>query len=187
MTDVPEHVRALASMDACGDAVEWAGTQPSLRQAWRVCKRGDWMLWYAARVGADRKTLVLAACDCAELVSDLWPESGREACQAALDTARAWAGEEDGVTLRDVQDAAAAASSSAYAASSSSADAAASSSAYAASSSSAYAASSSSSDAAADAAAAAAACAASAREDTLRQCATIVRRYWPTLPTGGDR
>ena len=99
--DIVEHLEGLY---ACPEAVAWASTQPSLRQAWRRCPRGDWMLWYAGRVGADRRALVLAACDIAETVQHLWPEKGREASQTALDTARAWTrGETD---LRAVRNAA---------------------------------------------------------------------------------
>ena len=35
----------LVGMNACHDAVEWARGYPSLKAAWKACKRGDWMLW----------------------------------------------------------------------------------------------------------------------------------------------
>src|SRR3990172_72416 len=47
----------LVKMDACAEAVEWARTQPSLARAWRVCPRGDWMLWLAGKRHVGRKRL----------------------------------------------------------------------------------------------------------------------------------
>src|SRR3990167_6938134 len=55
----------LVKMDACAEAVEWARTQPSLALAWRVCPRGDWMLWLAEKRHVDRKRLTWGACQCA--------------------------------------------------------------------------------------------------------------------------
>ena len=60
---------ALTRMSACDGAVEWARTQPSYAVAWRRCARPDWLLWLAGRCCrtlAQRRALVLAACDCAE-------------------------------------------------------------------------------------------------------------------------
>src|SRR3972149_4940721 len=54
----------LVKMDACAEAVEGARTQPSLARAWRVCPRGDWMLWLPGerRRGGRRAGV---ACQCA--------------------------------------------------------------------------------------------------------------------------
>ena len=107
-------LESLNRLDACGEAVAWASTQPDARTAWAACQRGDWLLWLAARVGVRREDVVLAACDCAELAADHWTEDATLACVWAIDAARRWArGEAD---LDEVRDAAAAASSSAYAA-----------------------------------------------------------------------
>lgn len=138
---------------ACREAVEWCQTQPDLATAWRVCKRGDWMLWLAGRRQVDRRTLVLAACDCAELAL-IHVLAGEDRPRIAIETARAWARGE--ATIEQVR-------AAAYAATRAAASAA---------SAAAYAA-----DAAARAAASAAASAAA-----LSQCADIVRRYWPEVP-----
>ena len=92
---------ALVRLGACGEAVEWAKTQPSLKTAWNTCERGDWMLWLAARIGVDRRAIVLAACDCAELSAPHWRERDKLACVWALDSARRWArGEADAEEVR---------------------------------------------------------------------------------------
>jgi len=63
----------LVKHGACGEAIEWAaGKQPY--EAWRTCHRSDWLLWIAAKVGVDRKLVVQAACDCAELALVHVPE-----------------------------------------------------------------------------------------------------------------
>ena len=62
-----EHIKILEEMNACGDAIDYAKTKESLEQAWLECERGDWLLWFAARLEVDRKLLVSAVCDCAEL------------------------------------------------------------------------------------------------------------------------
>jgi len=58
-------VRALRTLDACGEAVQWAEGYPSLRVAWAACPRGDWMLWYLGRrvpdTPAHRETLTCVA------------------------------------------------------------------------------------------------------------------------------
>ena len=38
-------IDTLTAMNACRPAVEWAETQRNMRQAWRDCERGDWMIW----------------------------------------------------------------------------------------------------------------------------------------------
>ena len=64
----------LGELNACQSAVDWvkASKCRSLETAWKKCERGDWMLWYAGKkagpVGDEkRNTLVLAACACARL------------------------------------------------------------------------------------------------------------------------
>lgn len=37
---------ALTDMGACDEAVHWARQQKSYREAWKKCKRGDWMSWF---------------------------------------------------------------------------------------------------------------------------------------------
>lgn len=61
----------LRKNNACSRAVEWLGDR-DLRTAWKECERGDWMLWLAGRAPVDRKALVKAACECAELVLPIY-------------------------------------------------------------------------------------------------------------------
>ena len=157
-----EHWSVGLPKSACAEALAWARTQPTAKAAWLACQRGDWMLlllgWLSgAPETTARKSLVLCACDCAELARPYWrAEDDRPA--KALRIARAWARDE-GPTIQDMRDAADAASSAAYAA------AAASSAAYAANS-----------------AAWTALAAAAVRSSVLAQCADIVRRYYPKAP-----
>lgn len=150
----------LENMHACEDAVEWASEQSSLRQAWRVCKRGDWMLWYAARVGMDHKRLVWVACQCARLALKHVPD-GEERPRKAIELAERWASGER-VTSSQLRRTACAAHAAYVGAYDAAADAA-----YVAYDAAAY--------AAADA---------YARTKVLARCATLVRREWPTLPMG---
>ena len=148
----------LESLNACRDAVRWVGER-DLPTAWMQCERGDWMLWLAAKVKIDRKLVVLAACDCAELA---WPYVKRaetlQAAKSCVKVTREWC--EGRADIEDVRKA------RAYAAADYAAYAAADYAAYAAAAA-AYAA------AAADAADAADA--AAARAKVLSECATLVR------------
>jgi len=186
----------LIDMNACDDAVAWVGERRSLQKAWDECPRGDWLLWYAARAGADHKTVVMAACACARLSLVHVPD-GEDRPRLAIEAAEAWGRGDVGL---DVVRAAAA---DAYAYAYAYADAlSAASSAYAAADA-AYAAYAAYADAyaAADAAAYAAAYAAyayayayadadadaAADAATLAECADIVRQHIPTPPTQDDQ
>ena len=161
---MPTPLSHLEELNACSDAVAWVKTSNcrSLETAWKKCERGDWMLWYAGRkagpVGDEkRKTLVLAACARARLALPLfekrYPDDKR--VRECIETAEKWARNE--ATLEALQVARRNCSAAAYAA-------------YAA-----Y--------AAADAAYAAAyAYAADARKKTLKECADLVRGFYPELP-----
>jgi hypothetical protein len=110
-----DRIRALG---ACSGALTWLEAQEgSLYDAWRRCKRGDWLLWLAARAGVDRRLVVLAACDCAETALVHVPE-GEHQPRNAIETARRWAAGE--ATLEEVRAASrashAATASAAYAA-----------------------------------------------------------------------
>ena len=54
--------RLLRRYGACIEALQWAKGQPVSAATWRACKRGDWMLWIADRLGVGRKLTVPAAC-----------------------------------------------------------------------------------------------------------------------------
>lgn len=150
----------LISLYACDEALEWVGRR-SLQTAWRLCERGDWMLWLAAHVGVDRRLLVRAACDCARLALVHVP-AGEDRPRLAIEAAERWC---DGLaTIEDVR----ASASAAYAAAAY---------AYSAYAYSAYAAAESAASAAA--AAYAAYAADNARTATHRQCAGLVRARIP--------
>src|ERR1700678_1043371 len=62
----PELIALLKRGHACADSLVWLGDR-DLSAMWRECERGDWLLWYCARAGVERKLIVLAACACARL------------------------------------------------------------------------------------------------------------------------
>ena len=61
----------LKNLNACREAQEWADGQESYEQAWRICDRGDWMLWIAAKQKVDIRVLTRAKVECAKLVEHL--------------------------------------------------------------------------------------------------------------------
>jgi hypothetical protein len=192
---------------------EWMVEARDESSRWLAGEDGDWMLWLAGRrlrhlppEHPQRRRLTLAAVECAELVAHQWRADDREVLRRVVDILRRWGEGDPGVTLDDVR---AAATDAAWATAAWGADAA-----YAAADA-AYAAAdaarattaddaaddaerTTADDAAADAASAVALAAArattladahAARTQTLRACADIVRRHWPTvdaLTAGGD-
>ncbi len=171
----PSWVEELNLLNACTDAVTWVKGYPDLASAWQACERGDWMLWLAGRYSGNpgserRRTLVLAACECARLSLHHVP-AGEGLPLRAIEVGESWARRKAGITLDDVHAAAAAATAWAAAwAEAASAEAAA----------WAEAASAEAATGAWDAAAAAAT--ATARTHTLRKCADIVRKHYPNPP-----
>jgi hypothetical protein len=85
---VSKLAKQLEDLDACREARHWVGSK-TLVTAWKTCKRGDWLLWLAARAGVDQRLVVEAACRCAEAVIGLVPE-GEHRPIRAIETARAW-------------------------------------------------------------------------------------------------
>ena len=141
----PEDFRTwLAQRHACWEALEWLQERDAAT-AWSECPRGDWLLWWAAKVGVERKVVVLAACACARLALP-YVAAGELRPLKDIETAEAWYSGE--ASLGDVR--------AAYAADDAYAAAAASDAAYAAAYAAAH---------AADA----------ARQKTHQQCADIVR------------
>jgi len=182
----------------CKDAITWTNSQPSIKSAWKNCKRGDWMLWILKKLSGkpesnSRKKLVLTTCECARL-SLKFVKKGELRPLKAIEAAEKWARNEDSITIKDVRtaataayaaaaaaDAAADADTDAYAAyaaayAAAAADADADAAAYAAADADAAA------YAAADAYAYAAYAADAARKKVLSQCANIVRKHYPILP-----
>ena len=156
----------LEKMGACKDAVEWCKKFSSLQKAWDACDRGDRMMWLIARCNpteAQYKAIVLAACDCADLVEEYRRPEDKKVLAYCLETVHKWTrGEATIQEVRDAYAAAYAASTAAYAASTA---------AYAASDAT-YA-----SYAAAHAANAATYASCAAGVTTSKQCADIVRKY----------
>ena len=107
-----EQVQAFAkTKGACQEAREWLKSQTDPRIAWEACDRPDWMIWYAARRGVDRKVLVRIACDCARTSLRFVPD-GEKRPRLAIEAAERWIVGE--ATIDDVRSAAA--SAAAYAA-----------------------------------------------------------------------
>jgi hypothetical protein len=83
----------LVRLGACQVAIDWARTQPNEREAWRNCKRADWMLWLLGRLCkrlTQRRILVLAACDCAGITLKYVSKTETRP-REAIRVARAWA------------------------------------------------------------------------------------------------
>jgi hypothetical protein len=169
----------LTDIGACPDAIRWASRYDTLDDAWLACERGDWMLWYASRVGADHVMIVRAACACARLALPHLPD-GEDRPRLAVETTEAWCAGR--ATLDEVRAAGAAAWAAAGAAARA-AEAAAGAAAWAA----AWAAEAAARAAEAAARAAAWAAEAAARAAALQHCADIVRGYFPTLPRKEER
>jgi hypothetical protein len=55
----------------CDEGMEYYESKASFKEAWNDCKRGDWMLWIAAKLEIDRKLIVKAAALCANTVRHL--------------------------------------------------------------------------------------------------------------------
>jgi len=49
----------LIKMNACPKAIQWVANK-SVKEAWESCPYGDWMLWFAVKLQADKKKLFLA-------------------------------------------------------------------------------------------------------------------------------
>jgi hypothetical protein len=176
----------LTDIGACPDAIRWASRYDTLDDAWRKCKRGDWMLWYASRAGADHVMIVRAACACARLALPHLPD-GEDRPRLAVETTEAWC---DGrATLDEVRAARAAAGAAAWAARDAAWAAARAAGAAAWAAEYAAGAAADAAGVAAWAAAGAAAWAAEAADAAgaaesaaLQHCADIVRGYFPMLP-----
>jgi hypothetical protein len=161
----------LVELYACREAKAWVGDKTQ-SEAWATCQRGDWMLWLAGKKNFDRKLLVQAACDCAELADQYLNDATREPARNALAVARAWCRDE--ATIEEVQQTVRAADAAVAA------GAAAGATVNAARAVNAAAWAAHAADAAAYAAtytAVAAGAAADAQQQTLAQCADIVRKW----------
>lgn len=94
----------------CNSGLRWFETQPDFETAWETCERGDWMLWYAKKIGVDLRPLTLAKGRCAELVKHLMDdERSRKAVEVAI------AFGQGNATREELDDAASAAHAAAHA------------------------------------------------------------------------
>jgi hypothetical protein len=106
MSEQLEVVAWLERKGAHHDVVEWArGHGSDWATFWQACPRGDWLLGVAARVGVDRRQLVLAAAACARGCLDCVP-AGESRLSAAIGAAERWArGEGDLAAVHAARDA----------------------------------------------------------------------------------
>lgn len=88
----------LSRLGACADAREWVGVR-DLADAWATCERGDWLIWFASRAGADRCLVARAACSCVRPAL-AHVKSGEQRSVHAIEVVEAWARGE--ATIRDV-------------------------------------------------------------------------------------
>jgi len=124
--------------EACKEGYIWSKNFDNPKDWWEGFNRGDWMLWVIGKCVnnlelSDRKKLVACVCKCARLALPYITE-GEKRPLKAIETAEAWANDDNGVSLKDVKNAAADAAYAAYAAytaAAASADDAASTAAYA--------------------------------------------------------
>lgn len=80
----------LQKLDACPESIAWVSRYESPEVALAACKRGDWMLWYAARSGVDLRRVVFVAAQCARVaLSHVPPDEDRP--RLAIEAAEAWA------------------------------------------------------------------------------------------------
>ena len=85
MTEFQEY---LVRIGACREARIWAGERTA-QQAWDECDRADWLLWWAATEGVDRKVIVRTACACARLALRFVPTTEKRPLEA-IETAERW-------------------------------------------------------------------------------------------------
>lgn len=89
----------LIEHNACSPAVAWVGRQ-SLEAAWRLCDRGDWMIWLAMVAGVDRRIVVGAVCECVRPAL-VHVSNGEDRPRVAIETTEAWCRGE--ATIEDVR------------------------------------------------------------------------------------
>jgi len=199
-----ELLTKIEELKACKDAVVWVTDLETdlASEAWDQCQRGDWLLWLAGELGADRKLLVSAACACARtsllyikdpqasevatkalVIAEKWTKGTATDEEMKVASASASAYASASATVAAYNAAAAAVSAASSAAAASYAASAAHAAAYAAASDAAYAAASDAAYATYDAAYAAYAAAdaaydayaSAARTDSLANSAKIVK------------
>jgi hypothetical protein len=95
-------LRRLESLNACTDAMTWARTQPDAKTAWTTCQDGRWMLWISSRLGLRLRLVASAACKCARLPLRYVPP-GEDRPLKAIETTERWTRGE--ATIEEVREA----------------------------------------------------------------------------------
>ena len=76
----------LKELNPCEDGYKFAKSKNSLLDAWETCERGDWLLWFAQRLGCPLKLLTLTKGLCAKTVMHLMQDKrSRQAVKVAID------------------------------------------------------------------------------------------------------
>ena len=69
----------------CQEALDFRKQFKTFEEAWKVCSRGDWMLWIAKKVSVNKRELTLAKGYCAKTVIHLMKDKrSRDAVKAAI-------------------------------------------------------------------------------------------------------
>ena len=91
----------LDKYEPCGPALEYREEHPDFISAWNNCKRGDWMLWLAAKVGVDNRKLYLAKASITQIIR---PYTDSTQVHACIDAALMYGLGFEGVTEDDVNE-----------------------------------------------------------------------------------
>ena len=76
----------LKKLAPCESGYKFAASKNSLIEAWNTCERGDWLLWFAQKLGCPLQLLTLAKGRCAETVISLMCDKrSRKAVEVAID------------------------------------------------------------------------------------------------------
>jgi hypothetical protein len=82
----------LKKNKACKEAVEWLQSFETIKEAWLVCERGDWMMWYLKKKLLTKKQAVELAILFAERVLPIfevkYPDDKRP--RLAIEAAKEW-------------------------------------------------------------------------------------------------
>ena len=79
-------IENLKELAPCESGYKFAKSKNSLIEAWNTCERGDWLLWFAQKLGCPLQLLTLAKATCAATVTHLMRDKrSRNAVKAAID------------------------------------------------------------------------------------------------------
>jgi hypothetical protein len=94
----------MTDLKSCNDAIKWVDDQEykTAQEIWDRCERGDWMLWYAVKVGVEPKVVGPAVCAVARTVLKYIPEGETRPLRCIEVTEAYWRGE---ATIEEVRQA----------------------------------------------------------------------------------